>query len=485
MSKKVRFPKQDQDERKSTTRIAIFAGGMTVLIAATLAAFMWLKPTTDQTITAVDQSTTPPSPNVLLTISGSNTLGASLLPDLAEKYLKRLGASKIHRQQGPNPVEVDILGFIPGVEPPQVIRIQAHGSSTGFRSLANYTANIGAASRPITTQENQTLMAANFGNMTAPENEHVVALDGVAIIVNPANPLVSVSVENLGKVFSGQITNWSDLGGPDAPIQLYVRDIKSGTYDTFKSIVLGQQFTLSAWAKRFEDSHALYDAVMQDPRAIGFVGLPYVLSAKPLAVREYGSRAFLPRYETVKGEVYPLSRRLYLYTARYNRNPHVQSFLDLALSDTGQSLVRLANLVDLSLEKPAHFDTDNLTTDDTYRQLIEAAQLMVTIRFKSGADAPDTRAIDDLNRFIELMHRYPNRDKRIFLIGHSDGHGDPDLNRSLSLERAQTIMNQLNGKIENPIQAIGFGTAAPIADNRTEAGRMRNRRVEIFVSEGP
>ena len=212
---------------------------------------------------------------------------------------------------GANEEEKTVEGTLPGDGAASEIQVQAHGSATAFTGLADGSCDIGMASRKIKPDEIAKLSA--LGDMTSPASEHIVGLDGIAVIVNQANPLTSLTKDQLSKIFSGATTDWSAAGGGSGTIHLYARDDKSGTFDTFKSLVLGSA-NLASSARRFEDSSALSDAVANDANGIGFIGLPYVRSAKAIAVAETGAMPMLPNRFTVATEDYPLSRRLYLYT---------------------------------------------------------------------------------------------------------------------------------------------------------------------------
>jgi phosphate transport system substrate-binding protein len=122
------------------------------------------------------------------------------------------------------------------------------------------------------------------------------------------------------------------------------RDDKSGTYDTFKTLVLGSK-KLVAIAKRFEDSRELSDAVVKDLDGIGFIGLPYVRDAKALAVSENGTRPFVPDHFTVSTEDYALSRRLFLYNASSPASDLARKFVNFALSPEGQEIVERVGFV--------------------------------------------------------------------------------------------------------------------------------------------
>src|SRR5690606_17066269 len=129
----------------------------------------------------------------------------------------------------------------------------------------------------------------------------------------------------LARVFAGEVKTWEELGGRGGAIHLYARDDNSGTWDTFKELVLASQGkSLAAGAQRFESSTRLSDAVSQDPQGIGFIGLPYIRQARPLAISAGDSQPMLPSTELVATEDYPLSRRLFLYMKPGEGNPWAQ-----------------------------------------------------------------------------------------------------------------------------------------------------------------
>ena len=163
-----------------------------------------------------------------LEIHGSNTVGATLAPMLVTGYLEEHGGGQVAaRGTG---VENEKILRAPVNNRAAEVLVAAHGSSTGFKAMAAGKADIWASSRPVKPQEAEQFRAR--ADLTAPESEHVIAIDGLAILVHPSNPVSKMSIETLGRVFSGQIRNWSELGGPDRPIHLYARDDRSGTWDT-------------------------------------------------------------------------------------------------------------------------------------------------------------------------------------------------------------------------------------------------------------
>ncbi len=185
-----------------------------------------------------------------LRLAGSNTIGAKLILKLLEGYAMSIGDNQIRWIAGAEPEQQSLIAKGSGRDA-FLADVAAHGSSTAFTALANGEADIGMASRPIKPEEKQKLAALGLGDFSLPEQEHVLALDGVAVLVNAANPLGKLSLAQIADIFSGAKKDWSDFGGKPGVITIYSRDDKSGTFDTFKTLVL-QDRKLDERAKRFE-----------------------------------------------------------------------------------------------------------------------------------------------------------------------------------------------------------------------------------------
>jgi phosphate transport system substrate-binding protein len=282
----------------------------------------------------------------ILRLHGSNTIGAQLAPALVEAFLKEQGASDIRVIPGGNE-ESSVQAVLPGESSPKTVEIQAHGSTTAFTDLAEKKCDLGMASRKITAKEVSSLTES--GDMTSPRAESVIGLDGIAIIVNAGNPVQSLTKEQVAKIFSGEVNSWNQVLSPRGDIRIYARDAKSGTFDTFRTLVLGGG-NLAAGATRFEDSRELSDKVAADPDGIGFVGLPYIGSSKAVAISERGVTPLLPTRLTVATEDYLLSRRLYLY-APDSASAMARKFVAFALSPAGQDIVNSAGFVAQNVQK--------------------------------------------------------------------------------------------------------------------------------------
>jgi phosphate transport system substrate-binding protein len=412
---------------------------------------------------------------VILRLAGSNTAGAQLAPALAQGYLASLGATGVESSSA-GPDEVSVQGTKDGAR--QAIIISAHGSATAFEALLAGNADVGMASRRVKPEEAQRLAA--LGSMTSPANEHVVALDGIAVIVSKANPIAQLSREQLAAVFGGRVSNWSQLKGLAGPIHLYAPDDRSGTADLFQALVLGKA-PLSPGAKRLSTNQAVADAVVGDPRGIGLVGLPFVRGAKALAVAEGDAAPMIPNAFTLANEDYFLARRLYLYTDQASKNPHVSPFVEFALGPEGQAIVRKAGFVELTVKAEPRPPPDGAPAG--YVRLTAGSRRLSTdFRFVAGSSRLDNRAMRDLERVVEFLRDNDLNGASVRLLGFADSHGGAAVNLSLSRERAVRVAKAFAQRGITGATIAGFGPAIPVADNSTEIGRERNRRVEIWLS---
>jgi glucose/mannose transport system substrate-binding protein len=276
-----------------------------------------------------------PLGSVALRLHGSNTIGKDLVPALCEDFLKFEGATSVQRKPGTKEDETDIEAVLPSESnKPLTFEVQAHGSKRAFEDLAAGACDVGLASRQIKPDEAQQCGLAGLGDMFSPVSEIVLGLDGIAVFVNRSNSVNELTKQQIADIFSGRIADWSQVGGSLGPIHLYALDENSGTFDIFKSLVLGSG-TLSPRAVRYENSAKLSDEVAADANGIGFAGMAFVRGSKPLAVSEAGSRPLLPTPFTVATQAYPLSRRLYFYLPANPQNKWARKFVDFALSELG------------------------------------------------------------------------------------------------------------------------------------------------------
>ncbi|OGU27040.1 MAG: phosphate-binding protein [Ignavibacteria bacterium GWA2_54_16] len=218
----------------------------------------------------------------------------------------------------------------PGV----TIQVTGGGSGVGISALINGTTDICIASRPMKQSEINKLKA-RFNVLGV---EIKTAKDGLSIYVNESSPVREVSIDQLKKIYTGEITNWRDVGGPDAKIIIYGRENSSGTYVYFKDNVLdGADF--SPMTQTMPGTAAVVNAVAKDKLGIGYGGAAYGKGIRYANVKKDAkSPAYEPTEENIKNGNYPIARYLYMYT-RNRPTGALKSFVDWILSAEGQQVV--------------------------------------------------------------------------------------------------------------------------------------------------
>lgn len=407
-----------------------------------------------------------------LCLSGSNTVGQKLAPALVKSWAKQQGWT-LESERQPALDESRLTLATP--RGPLVVDILAHGTSTGFAALRDGDCDLWMASRAV--REDEIEGAKLLGKLYEQGLEHVIALDGLAVIVHPANPITALKVEQVRSVFEGRLRDWSQLGGRPGPIALHARDDRSGTYDTFRALVMGDA-VLNPRAVRYESTEQLAAAVASDPNAIGFVGLAGVGRARPLALSERGTLPMAPTLLSVATEDYLLARRLFLYSALRPR-AEAQALLDFAVGPSGQAVVAEVGFVPqdiCALAQPAPADAN-------YRALVAGARrLSLNFRFGEGAAVLDNKAVEDIERLARFMKAPVNAGHELLLLGFADrSESTPYLALSLSNDRVDLVAAELRTRGLRVVRQRGLGQIAPVASNDTSQGRLRNRRVEVWM----
>lgn len=211
------------------------------------------------------------------------------------------------------------------------VAVTGGGSGTGIAALLNNTADIACASRKIKQKE-----VDKAKSMGMEIIEHVVARDGIAVIVNPKNPVDGLSMKQIKQLYIGETKKWKEVGGPNKKVVLLSRDSSSGTFAFFQEKVL-EKMDYSVKARRMPSNSAIVQTVSSDKWAIGYVGLGYVASAgdKIKAIKVNG---VAPSQATVVDDSYVINRPLHLYT---NGEPTglAKTFIDYVMSEGGQKIV--------------------------------------------------------------------------------------------------------------------------------------------------
>lgn len=214
------------------------------------------------------------------------------------------------------------------------IQVTGGGSGVGIAALINGTTDLCNSSRPMKPSEREKLKL-RYNTLGV---EIKVAKDGLSVYENESNPVKELSIDQIKNIYTGKITNWKDVGGPNAKIIVYGRENSSGTYVYFKDNVLGgADFTSTM--QSMPGTAAVVNAVAKDKNAIGFGGAAYGKGIKFVKVkRDANSPGYEPTAENVKSGDYPISRYLFIYM-KSKPTGTTKEYIDWILSSEGQQLV--------------------------------------------------------------------------------------------------------------------------------------------------
>jgi phosphate transport system substrate-binding protein len=246
-----------------------------------------------------------------IVIKGSDTLGAKLVPQLAEQFKAQ--------------------------HPGTAFDIAAEGSATGFAALIDKTAAIGMASRPAKPEE-----IANGKAKGVDLKETIVAYDGIAVIVNTANPIKGLTKKQVEQIFTGEITDWSAVGGSGGKISVYTRNTSSGTYAEFKELAMKKR-DYAPDSQKLAGNEQIAQEVGKNPNGVGYIGLAYTKASGIKVVPIDGAS---PSKESVLAKSYPYARPTFFYT---NGEPTgvMKEFIDFTVGPEGQKIVEQVGFVPL------------------------------------------------------------------------------------------------------------------------------------------
>src|SRR2546430_15469887 len=244
-----------------------------------------------------------------LVIKGSDTLGANLVPQLAEEFKAQ--------------------------HPGTTFNIAAEGSTTGIAAIIDGTAQIGMASRPTKPEE---VAAAKAKGVTFKET--IVAYDGIAVIVSSANPVKSLTKKQVEQIFTGDVTDWSAVGGSGGKTSVYTRNTSSGTYSDFKELAMKKRDYASG-SQKMAGNEQIAAEVGKNPNGVGYVGMAYTKAGGGKVVPIDG---VVPSAKSVQDHSYAYLRPTFLFTNGGPNRP-AQPFLDYTIGSAGQRVVAQVGFV--------------------------------------------------------------------------------------------------------------------------------------------
>jgi phosphate transport system substrate-binding protein len=245
-----------------------------------------------------------------ITIRGSNTFGEELAPQLIAEY----------RQE----------------HPAVVFDTEYKGTTYGMGALMVGRCDIAAASRPVSTNE---LQLAKDRDVEF--NDYVIGAYSVAVVVNAGSPVGNLTRDQVRDIFTGAVTNWKEVGGPDAPIHLCSRDEISGTHLGFRELAMENK-PYALGLKAFTNYVGIVQKVAQDANGIGYTSIDLVSQDGVKAVSIGG---VAPTIASVNGGQYPYARVLHLYTDTPKESSATRDFVQFVQSKHGQEILTRVGFV--------------------------------------------------------------------------------------------------------------------------------------------
>lgn len=247
-----------------------------------------------------------------LVIKGSDTLGAKMVPQITEAFKAE--------------------------NPDTTFEVAAEGSSTGVKAIITDTADLGMSSRDVRPQEIAEAKSKGVDMRTI-----VVARDGIAVIVNEKNPITKLTVDQVGRIFTGKVTNWVAVGGRPGGISAYTRNTSSGTYKSFQELAMDKE-DYGDQTQKMAGNEQIAAEVANNPNGVGYVGLAYVETP---GVKVVAVNGVMPTIKTINSGDYALARPLY-YLVDGEPTGVAKEFVDFSLSPKGQKIVKDVHFVPLS-----------------------------------------------------------------------------------------------------------------------------------------
>lgn len=433
-------------------------------------------------------------------IAGAATVAEGLLPALLEAFADSQGMALEQEDGADGPTFV--MHRADG-SPAARFSVISGSTEDGFRALQAGLADIALALREPSVAEIRAADAASPDDPPLDDRVRVLALDALVPVVSGDNPIHGLSLPQVALLFSGEISNWQDLGGPDAPVELHLLSPGFGLAQAFSArVLLPSEAGLSADIIRHGSAAALADAVARDAYAIGITARSGIGVARALPLVGDCGFAQSATEDAVKAEDYPLTAPVHMYLAPRRLPLLVRQFLAFTETDEAERRVREAGFVNqlltrtpLALQgerlanaiRAADAETGLAALQEVIDALGDAERLSTTFRFTPGGSEPDIQSRASIARLAAALERGAFDGRRLILAGFSDGDGPAEINARLSLRRAGVVRDALlaaaGAAAPDRVELVleGFGEAMPLACDDTDWGQAANRRVEVWL----
>lgn len=437
-----------------------------------------------------------------LTFSGADTMGRLLMPALVQAFANR-GGYRVVRTRPQEDQLILTLHEAAQDRVAAIFRFNLTSADQGFADLLAGDADIVMAQREASDTELAAAEAAGLGDLSDARRARVLALDALVPIVATDNPMLQITVPDLARILTGEIANWSELDGPDAPITLHLRSQGAGLWQVAQNRILAPvKGEVAEAALRYGSDEALAEAVSRDPFGLGLSSATTQASVKPLALS--GACGFALRADRInlKTEDYPLSAPMFLYLPA-RRLPKIgRDFMRFTRSDTAQLVIRRAGLTDQSPEEiainqqgdrfansiaQAGTEIGLVSLKQMVAELVGRRRVSLSFRFEAGSTRLDAQSRSNVALLAQQLEAGLYDARSLLFAGFSDGDGGAEANQQIAQKRAEAVLAAVLQAAETleedqlRLRALGFGEVLPMACDDSAWGRQVNRRVEVWA----
>jgi phosphate transport system substrate-binding protein len=449
----------------------------------------------------------PGCPNLIdyvaeVSFSGASAIGEVLMPALVEGFALR-NRMRVSREEI-DATHVDyVLTQVDNGTVAARFSFRITTTDEGFADLLANEADVVMALREIRADEESRAREAGMGDMSAANRSRVLALDAMVPVVAPSNPVKSISLPDLAAAFAGEIDNWAQLGGPDAPIVLHLPDLGSGLFQAVEDRLMAPaSLALHESVQHHRISSDLARVVSTDPFALGISSYAEAGGARILTLVGACGYSLRATRRSIKTEDYPLTSPMFLYLPARRLPKVARDFLSYLRGPSAQIVIRRVGFVDQAPEEiPVTLQGDRLANaivsageeislrdlQRMVRTLKTMTRLSTSFRFEAGSVRLDAQSRSNVQQLARAIEAGVYDTRRLSFVGFSDGEGPASANLTIARRRAEAVRDAVLSAAEamprnRPELGIAaFGEAMPMACDDSAWGRQVNRRVEVWL----
>lgn len=426
-------------------------------------------------------------------LHGAKALGRELMLDLAKRFLTEQGipADKIEVDRA-TPDKLRVSGPVSDGSSNLALEILLNDSNTAMQNLVTHKCQLGISWGSFKPPAGTSTASVGVNDIIGSHLESKLAQDRIVVIVNEDNPLRSIDIKDVARIFAGVITDWDKVKGNDGeqrlsgPINVFIPSERTEVYKAFKAdlqreldldpqdlTIKGNRPDENQQANEYQQVSA---HVQSDRYAIGFVNLPNVARrARPIKVTRKGANA------GEEEEVAAFSRPVFIYKLE-NSGSFANKFVEFAVNGTGQEVFESKKIA-LSKETPSLPLPDDPVDYGTLKKE-KGARMLGSCLFQSEHHNLDGRALAAISAAAAALGGQSEVNLRnLFVFGFADEAGDDGLNQALSEKRAQAVADELRRLNVNvaPANVMGYGAKFPVEPDTRKKDSPRDRRVEIWL----